>query len=119
MTIPSTVYKKRCASTGVMALVAMVLISIIMTIAILDVILGDYLDNQFAYHSLAPLAWLIPIYPCFAALNRLKNMLFRFSEGELFTFKNAEDIKFIARNAIITVLLMVFTSGRDSLIFDY
>ena len=108
MTNPSTVYKKRCASTGVIALVAMVFISITMTFAILDVILGDYLDNQFTYHSLAPLAWLIPIYPCFAALNRLKNMLFRFSEGELFTFKNAEDIKFIARNAIITVLLMVF-----------
>lgn len=108
MTNQSTAYKNRCAYTGAMALAAMVLISIIMTIAILDVTLGDYLSNQFTYHSLAPLAWLIPIYPCFAALNRLKNTLYRFSEGELFTYKNAEDIKFIARNAITTVLLMVF-----------
>ena len=101
-------FQKRCTVTANMALAAMVLISIILTAAILDVALGDYFDNEFTYHSLAPLAWLIPIYPCFAALNRLRNMLHRFSEGELFGHANSSDIKFIASNAIITMMLKVF-----------
>lgn len=101
-------FQKRCTVTANMALAAMVLISVILTAAILDVALGDYFDNEFTYHSLAPLAWLIPIYPCFAALNRLRNMLHRFSEGELFSQANSSDIKFIVSNAIITMMLKVF-----------
>ncbi|PCH61788.1 MAG: hypothetical protein COC19_04205 [SAR86 cluster bacterium] len=104
----TTSYTKRCAVTGALALVSMIIIAIVMTAAILEIMLGDYFKGEFSYHSLAPLAWLIPIAPCFAALNRLKNMLFRFAEGELFTHRNAEDIKYIASKAMITVVLMVF-----------
>ena len=103
-----TRFQVRSAQIGVIALVAIVLITCIMTAEILYRFVNDYNNGQFTRYSLAPLSWLIPLYPCFLALLKLRRVMFRFAEGEVFSLVNATDLRSVGTNAMITVAMMVF-----------
>ncbi len=89
---------------------AMITIAIVVSINI-----GDTMSKAWAEHgawqfTLPPLAWLLPLYPCFAALNRLRQVLARCAEGQVFTERNGTEIKMIGLFAIATILLMTLVA---------
>ena len=103
-------YQIHCARLSSVAVGAIIAVAIAVSINIAGAMNEAWAEYGAWEFTLPPLAWLLPLYPCFAALNRLSQMLARCAEGHVFTAQNGTEIKMIGLFAIATILLMTLVA---------
>ena len=99
-------YQIHCARLSSVAVGAMITIAIVVLINIAGAMNEAWAEYGSWKFTLPPLAWLLPLYPCFAALNRLSQVFGRCADGHVFTAQNGFEIKMVGLFAIVAILLM-------------